>query len=114
MTPILGAASVERSNSIVVAVCRRPRISAPVGSLLLPRPEKISTDLVMSTELMVTVWMPLALLTTVPDWTCWRIAACTDAAGKAANSKAETATSRAIPCAARVRGKLRRRSAEGS
>ena len=66
---------VDRTNSIVVAEARRPRTVALTGRSPLLRVWKIRKDLVMSTDEIVTVCVPLAVLTTVPDCICCSAAA---------------------------------------
>ena len=63
-------------------------IAAVGGRLLLLRAWKISTDLVMSIELIVMVWIPLVLLTAVPDCTNWSTAAEASRAGRTASKAA--------------------------
>ena len=113
MTTPGGTLSVTRSNSIVVAVFRRPRTSVPPGRLLLLRAWKIRTDLVMSTEVVkVTVWMPVALLIAVPDCTTWITAADACVAGTPMSKTAQTASNRARPWRTRPRFAYGPRSAQ--
>jgi hypothetical protein len=60
------ASSVARTNSRVVALASRPRMTEPTGRLLACDELKIRNALLMATELIVTTWVPLVVFVRVP------------------------------------------------